>query len=88
MEKQPFKEHKIGKNSTIRHYDNKIKKEDLPWVRNPEDMTIEPLSNNDWLFQIDNELPIPIDKNIFIPKEIYHRIIKGVTELNLKVTKI
>lgn len=85
--KLPYTEHKIKKDVIIRHYENALRKEDFPWRRNIEDTQIEPLSDNDWMFQFDNELPQPINKKIFIPKETYYREIVGTTELNLKVMK-
>ena len=38
----------------------------------------------DWQFQFDNELPISLNKKIFIPKGVMHRIIKGIGDLQIK----
>lgn len=83
MKKLDYVEHRIKTNIIIRHYNANIKS--FPWRRNIEDTTIEPLSENDWLLQIDNQLPIPINKQIYIPKEVYYREIPGATELNIKI---
>jgi|APGre2960657373_1045057.scaffolds.fasta_scaffold144479_3 hypothetical protein len=34
-----------------------------------------------------NPLPVSLDKNIFIPKETYHRVIKGCGKLIVKIKK-
>lgn len=60
--------------------------EELVWHMDDEDRTITPLNPTDWLFQFDNELPIPIEGNIRIPKHEIHRIIKGTGDLDLKIT--
>jgi hypothetical protein len=46
--------------------------------------------DTNWLFQMDNELPSKIVRNvpIFIPEGSYHRIIKGDGDLTVKVLKI
>jgi len=34
-----------------------------------------------------NELPVSMDKPIFIPKHVWHRTIKGTGPLKIKITK-
>lgn len=59
------------------------------WHRDSEDRIVESLENTDWLFQFDNKLPMNIDGKIFIPKNTYHRIIKGSNrDLKIKMKKI
>jgi hypothetical protein len=88
-----------GNNNTkpyIDYKDNNIRifsgdADEFVWHRDQEDRYIIPLHDTDWKFQIDNKLPINMVKNepIFIGKMIYHRLIKGVTDvLELKVLDI
>jgi hypothetical protein len=86
--KLPYTEHKIKKDNNIRHYDSGLSNKELPWRRNIDDTIIEPLSENDWMIQLDNELPQPINNKIFIPKETYYREIVGTTELNILIKGI
>ena len=59
------------------------------WHRDKEDRVIQATHDNDWLFQLDNEIPQRIDKNkLFIPRETYHRLIKGKGNLVLKIWKL
>lgn len=88
MNNLPFEEEKIGQNTFIRHFSKDVDSEELQWHRDRENRIVEPLNENDWYFQLDNELPIKIDKKIEIPKETFHRAIKGTTDLNIKLTKL
>ena len=88
MNNLPFKEEKIDENVYIRHFSKNVKDEEMTWHRDHENRIIEPIKENDWYFQIDNELPIRIDRKIEIPKETFHRGIKGTTDLDIKVTKL
>ena len=40
------------------------------------------------LVQLDNQLPVPLTETIFIPKEMYHRVIKGTGDLTVKIKKL
>jgi len=59
----------------------------LKWHIDDEDRVIYPVEENDWHFQFDNKLPIPIDGKIEISKGIEHRIIKGTTDLLIVIEK-
>jgi hypothetical protein len=82
----PFKEEKVN-DAFIRTFSEDTPENLLLWHRDREDRLIVSIYESDWLFQIDNELPININSDIFIPKGVYHRIIKGTGELHLKVIK-
>ena len=87
MENLPYKEKFIDEKTSIRKFDKNVKNEEMKWHRDKENRIIEPLNENDWLFQLDNELPKPINNKIFIPKETFHRGIKGTTDLVIKITR-
>ncbi len=59
----------------------------LKWHYDEEDRLVTPVEENDWKFQFDNKLPQNIDQSIFIPKGMIHRIIKGTTDLHIKIEK-
>jgi len=71
----------------IRTFDENIDQNDLVWHRDLEDRTIIPIENEDWMIQIDEKLPIKIENEIFIPKTIFHRLIKGKGSLKIKLIK-
>lgn len=41
----------------------------------------------DWLIQLDNKIHQNIEGEIFIPKGMYHRLIKGTNNLKIKLIK-
>lgn len=80
----PFSE-KIKDGFRFREFDNNISESELVWHRDRTDREVEVLNENDWYFQMDNELPIKLEGKIFIPKNTYHRVIKGTGTLKLKI---
>lgn len=71
----------------IRTFSKDIEETELLWHRDEKDRKIIPLNDNDWLYQLDNELPIEMKRNIGfnIPKNTFHRVIKGKTDLIVKI---
>ena len=84
----PFKESQLSDSTYIRTFQYNIDSGHLHWHRDREDRIIEPTHPTDWTFQIDNELPQEINKKIFVPRGVYHRLIKGTGDLVLKIEKI
>lgn len=87
---RPYKDIEVNKDYVIREFDDGIDPIELMWHRDAEDRLIEPLMANNWGFQYDNELPIPLTKNkpLKIGKYEWHRVIKGDGNLLLKITKL
>jgi hypothetical protein len=83
---KPYKEENMG-DYFIREFSPDVDFEDLKWHRDYEDRIVIPLNENDWQYQEDNKLPVPINKEIFIPKGLWHRVIKGKTLLQIKLKK-
>ncbi len=84
----PFKEEILCDRVSIRVFDQSIDESELVWHRDREDRIVEPMHDTDWMLQMDNELPVKIREKIFIPKESYHRIIKGTGSVAVRVTKL
>ena len=72
----------------IRRFSKDTEPHLLKWHMDEEDRIVYSLNENDWKFQFDNEIPIPFDGVIKIKKGIFHRIIKGTTDLILQIDKI
>jgi len=85
---KPYQEIQKEINIVFRTFDESIDPVELMWHRDQEDRIIELVEPSDWKFQLDNELPILIDKPIFIPRYVWHRTIKGTGSLKIKITKI
>ena len=84
----PFNEESLGKNEFIRTFSQDTDSGELVWHRDREDRIISPLVPTDWKFQMDNELPVPIEGEIFIQKGVFHRVIKGTGDLVIKLVKL
>lgn len=85
---RPYKEIEIEKNIFIREFPKESNSEEMKWHRDYEDRIIESISDTDWLIQLDNELPKRIEGQIFIPMGVYHRLIKGSSDLKIKLKKL
>jgi hypothetical protein len=84
----PFKEIYLGNNQYIREFDADNNRDAVEeWHRDREDRIVEVIENSDWLFQMDNELPVLLKEKLYIPKENYHRVIMGKGKLIVKITK-
>ena len=71
----------------IRTFSKDVDPMELVWHQDKEDRTIEILEGEDWSFQKDNELPLNVFKGdcIFIPVNKIHRVLKGTTDLKIKI---
>jgi quercetin dioxygenase-like cupin family protein len=84
----PFTETKKGK-VLIREFSQDVDKMELIWHRDKEDRTITILESKGWKLQMDNTLPVVLEegKSYNIPKNTYHRVIKGEGKLILELEK-
>ena len=83
----PFEESWISDKISLRTFSPDIMDEELKWHVDMEDRIVEVLNENDWEFQFDNQLPIRMDGTIEIKMGEWHRIIKGSTPLNVRITR-
>ncbi len=70
----------------IRTFSQDVDEHELVWHRDRENRLVEVVGQTNWMVQLDNQLPQVLD-NVFIPKNVYHRLIKGSGELTVKITK-
>jgi hypothetical protein len=83
---KPYKEEKQG-NIIRRTFSHDVSENELVWHRDHEDRVVLPLNENDWMVQFDNELPtkLMVGEEYFIPKNVYHRVIKGSGDLMVEI---
>lgn len=84
----PFKETLVGDNQYIREFSTDVDIHELEWHIDKEDRIVEVVENSGWEIQLDNQLPKLLNDKLFIPKETYHRVIKGTGKLIVKITKL
>ena len=85
--KLPFQEQK-GSNYILRTFSEDTKESELVWHRDKEDRVVKAEGNTNWMIQLDNKLPKPLTETTYIPKEMYHRVIKGEGELKVRIHKL
>jgi hypothetical protein len=78
-----YSQENITVNKFKRVFSQDVPEKELVWHRDKENRLVEVLEDTDWYFQMDNKLPIPLKKGVKfdIPKENFHRVIKGTTDL-------
>ena len=88
VDSKPYSE-EINEVGLVRTFSKDIDSNELEWHRDKEDRVIIPISENDWTIQYDGELPLKLNVNeeFFIPKNSFHRVIKGSTDLVVEVVK-
>ena len=73
----------------IREFSSNTSPFELVWHRDKEDRYVQTTHKTDWQFQLDNKIPQRLSENkLFIPKETYHRLIKGTGDLKVKIFKL
>lgn len=87
LPKLPFSEEIKSVNEYIRIFKSDVDDGSLVWHRDREDRIIESIDDTDWGIQLDNQLPMKIEGEVFIPMGVYHRLIKGTGDLKIKLTK-
>ena len=82
---QPYKD-----SSNIRSFSKNVKKLELVWHKDDEDRDIEILEGKGWQMQFDDELPFDLVKgdHIFITKGRIQRILKGTTDLKIRINEV
>ena len=84
---KPYTDLEVTDDYIIREFSENIDPIELMWHRDNEDRTIEIIGKTDWKIQLDNCLPTSINESIFIPRHLWHRVIKGSKTLKLKIYK-
>lgn len=84
---EPYTNLSITSDYIIREFDQNIDPHELMWHRDLQDRTVTVLEGEGWFFQLENQLPVELKQNtsIFIPRLEWHRIIKGISTLKIKI---
>ena len=89
MSDYPFREKHIKENIFLREFKETTGSEELVWHQDQEDRAIFVIEGNGWQLQMDNELPVLLEKGkeYFIPAYKFHRVIKGNGSLEILLEK-
>lgn len=72
----------------IRTFDVLAENSEYVWHRDKETRRIEILEGDGWQFQVENSLPWLLVPGLTfeIEEGLYHRLIKGITDLKIRIT--
>lgn len=82
-----YNDQQITVNSFFREFSPEVEESQLVWHRDKCDRRVTVMSGKNWKIQFDNQLPkeLKIGEDIFIPKDIFHRIWRGEDILRLRI---
>lgn len=86
---KPYIQKKID-NKIIRTFTTDVESDELKWHQDLKDRKVKIIEDGGWEFQMEDELPVKLSRasQIFIPKLVWHRVIKGESELVVEIEEI
>jgi hypothetical protein len=74
----------------IRTFTSDVESEELKWHQDLKDRKVKIIESGNWQLQLDDELPnkLCVNQEIFIPKFVWHRVIKGDSNLIVEIVEI
>ena len=86
MNKLPFEQYERH-GLLIREFSKDVDSDELAWHRDKEDRLVVVKEGTGWMLQAENKLPESLSEGSihFIPRNTYHRIIKGSTSLVIEI---
>jgi hypothetical protein len=81
-----YERHGTESKYIVRTFDENVDSEELIWHKDRQNRRIHILSGDNWYLQLDDQLPkvLEVGKEYYIPKETYHRVIKGEGNLVIR----
>ena len=82
-----YSQENISKYKFKRVFTENVDTEELVWHRDRCDREVFVEESNGWMLQMDEELPQVLQEGqtYFIPKMVYHRVIKGTGDLKILI---
>jgi hypothetical protein len=74
----------------VRVFTTDVEEDELKWHQDLKDRVVEIVEDGGWKFQIENELPITLQKGMVlnIQKYSWHRVIKGNDNLIVEIKEL
>jgi hypothetical protein len=85
----PFQQ-QIIEGKIVRTFTPDVDVAELKWHQDLKDRKVRIIEDGGWSFQIEDDLPnkLSVDQQIFIPKFVWHRVIKGKDNLVVEIEEI
>lgn len=82
----PFQQENIG-GRIRRTFSPDVDSEELKWHRDLKDRKVIIIEHGGWEFQMEDDLPVKLSdaEQIYIPKFVWHRVIKGTGNLVVEI---
>ena len=81
-----YKDTAVDENTFERVFSCDVDTSELIFHKDKRDREILDCDNEGgWMLQMDNEIPKVIHKGLFIPKEVYHRLVKGTGDFHVLI---
>lgn len=82
----PFQQQNI-EGKIIRTFLPDVEEEELKWHQDLKDRKVTIIQDGGWQFQIEDGLPnkLSVAQQIYIPKFVWHRVIKGEGKLIVEI---
>lgn len=86
----PYIDSRKSDKGFVRVFSENVDVSKLVWHMDHDDRKVTVLSGSGWKLQLDNQFPVELQKNCtyFIPKNTFHRIIRGVGDLKIDIDNI
>ena len=86
----PFQEIDLKGGMFLRTFKEGVDSEEMIWHRDKEDRKVAILESNGWMIQMDDGVPVEMKPEgfFFIPKNTWHRVIKGKGDLKIIIEKL
>ena len=84
---KPYIDHVTRDGSILRTFDSSTNNEELVWHRDKKDREVTVLDGIGWKLQFENQIPTSLEKGklYHIKAMEYHRLIKGIEGLTLRI---
>jgi hypothetical protein len=78
---------KIENGKIYRTFSPDVESDELKWHQDLKDRKVTIIEDGGWQFQLEDELPNKLSdaEQIFIPKFVWHRVIKGKENLIVEI---
>ena len=86
MSNFPF-EQEVIESKIRRVFTPDVEEYELKWHQDLKDRKVTVIEDGGWHFQLENDLPnkLNVAEQIFIPKFVWHRVIKGTKPLIVEI---
>lgn len=84
---KPFTQQHISSTTFLRTFDDQVNESELTWHFDQRDRVVSVIENKNWKIQFDNCLPMLLEGVVHIPKNRYHRLLRGEGQLKVLISE-